>query len=142
MTDVSTIGGSRSPANPTTYNPIAGGSFPIGTPVAQSLSDDGTVVAANSGSEDTTYVTGIAASPGASGGRVLVQYGNVLELTADQWDEITSGSGGLERESPYYLSDEDGKLTTTPPGSGFIVPVGVAVSATELLIRIGAATPA
>jgi hypothetical protein len=47
--------------------------------------------------------------------------------------EIASGLSGLTRGSVYYLSTTAGALTATAPGSN-IYPVGIATSATELLV--------
>lgn len=57
--------------------------------------------------------------------------------TTAQWDAQTGQTGGLTVGSDYFLSDVTaGKLTTTAPSSGFVVLVGVGLSATELLLEI------
>jgi hypothetical protein len=47
--------------------------------------------------------------------------------------DVASGLSGLTRGSVYYLSTTAGALTATAPGSN-IYPVGIATSATELLV--------
>jgi hypothetical protein len=139
MTDTATRSGGRPPGNSTTYNPIAGDTFPPGTPVCQSQDADGTVLPADASDADTAYVTGIAVGTGVEGGSVHVQSGSPMTLTTAEWDAITGGSGGLTRGAPYYLSTTTGRITTTPPvGSGnFVTPIGIATSATDLVIQLG-----
>jgi len=129
-----------------TYNPTIGGTthhptaFPPGTPVVQSLVVDRTVIPGKADDSATTSVVGLAAITGVVGSQGLVQFEGVLTLTTAQWDVITSGSGGLTRGVPYYLSSgfREGQLTTTPPSAGgtFVVQVGVALSPTDMLIQI------
>ena len=145
MADTSPVAGGRQPGNATTYNPIAGASFPPGTPVRQHLTHDDTVLPGQANSMESTLVTGLAVNAGVGPwgtrtNRVLVQYIGPLTLTVDQWDEVTGDEGGLVRGMPYFLSATvAGKLTTTPPNSGadtFEAPVGVALSETTLLILL------
>ena len=146
MADTTPIAGGRPPSSPTSYNPVAGASFPPGTPVRQDSTHDDTVVPAVANSIETTIVTGLAVSSGVAPwgqrtNRVLVQYIGPLTLTTDQWDEITGDEGGLVRDVPYFLSATvPGKLTRTAPyGSGgdtFDAPVGVGLSPTTLLILL------
>ncbi len=142
MTDTATTRGSRQPANGTTYNPIAGQTFPIGTPVVQSMDDDGTVIPGLATSTDTTYVMGIAAGAGVAGNRVPIQYAGPISLTTAQWDAITGDVGGLTVHASYFLDvDAPGKLSSTTsntPGD-FIAYVGRALSATDLMIIISLA---
>jgi hypothetical protein len=146
MADTTPIAGGRPPSNPTSYNPVAGASFPPGTPVRQDLVHDDTVLPAVANSIETTIVTGLAAGAGVGPwgqrtNRVLVQYIGPLTLTVDQWDEITGDEGGLVRGVPYFLSATvPGKLTRTAPyssgGDNFDAPVGVGLSPTTLLILL------
>src|SRR5689334_12134265 len=144
MTDTSNIAGGRAPGTPTTYNPVAGASFPPGTPVRQDLARDDTVLPGRADSPDTTIVTGIAVNAAVSGfrvrnQRVLVQYIGPLTLTVEQWSEITGNPSGLIRGVPYFLSStEAGKLTTAPPTdeTSFVAPVGVGLSPTTLHILL------
>lgn len=71
----------------------------------------------------------------ASAGEVQIQLDGVIEQS--DWTTVT-GSASLSINSKYYLSESTaGSLTTTAPSSvgQYVVEVGVALSATELLIR-------
>jgi hypothetical protein len=52
-----------------------------------------------------------------------------------QHSGILSGFGGLVADTLYYAADT-GLITATPPLTGMVIPVGVALSATELAISI------
>jgi hypothetical protein len=144
MTDTSTIAGGRAPGNPTTYNPLAGTSFPPGTPVRQDLAHDDTVLPGRADAPETTILTGIAVNASVDpcrprNGRVLVQYIGPLTLTVDQWSEITGNSRGLVRGVPYFLSSTAaGRLTNDAPTdeNSFLAPVGVGLSPTTLFILL------
>ncbi len=148
MPDTSVLFGARLPTNVlagTTYNPFVGATidhpiaFPIGTPVVSSLSADHTVLPGQADDVDTTFVLGLASTPGVVGDHVNVQPQGVLTLTRAQWDAITGDTGGLIWGIPYYLDPAtSGQLTTTAPSDpgDFVVRVGVALSATDLLILI------
>lgn len=139
MTDTSTRSGGRAPGNFTSYNPIAGDTFPPGTPVCQSQDADGTVLPADASDAETANVVGIATGAGVEDGPVHVQSLGPLTLTTAEWDAITGGSGGLTRGAPYFLSTTTGRITATAPsGSGqFVTPLGVASSATDLIVQVG-----
>lgn len=142
MTDTatSTLLGGKPPIDGATYHPTAGENFPPGTPVCQSGDDDGTVLSAQGDSEDTAAVTGIAIAVGVENSSVLVKYAGPIRLTAAQWDVITGETGGLTRQARYFLSSATaGKLTQTAPVTSgeFVTQVGIALSATDLMIQIG-----
>jgi hypothetical protein len=64
----------------------------------------------------------------------------VLTLTTAEWDTVTGGSGGLAAQTVYYLDPTTpGQLTTATPSTPgqFVVIVGIALSPTDLLVRIG-----
>lgn len=140
MADVVQRAGGRAPGVLVAYNPVAEADFPVGTPVRPSPSEDGVVVAAK-GVPGSANATGLAASPGVEGEPVLVQFGQVLRLTTEQWDAVApDDAGGLVRGSSYFLRAGfgSGLLTRTPPSGGgtSVAPIGVAISSTEMLIRI------
>lgn len=153
MTDTNTSGvntGGIPPGNVLSYNPIVGSSsidsFGAGKAMAQSASEDGTVVPANASSSGTlprAIVTGLAAGTGVVGGRVVVQQGGVLSLTTAEWDAVLSTEGGLTTGATYWLAasfpGNAGNLTPTrPTASGtFAVQVGMASSPTDMVIQIG-----
>jgi hypothetical protein len=74
----------------------------------------------------------------AAGGSGNVQSTSVMILTSYEWDAVTGSVGGLQAQSEYYLSNvTEGRITPVPPGStGYVCPVGFAISSTEFLIRI------
>jgi len=143
MTDTSHTFGGRSPTNTVTatpYNPIAGEDFPRGTPVAQSLDADHTVVRAQARLSEMPYVTGLSAGVGVSGERTLVQSTGVLSLPTSVWDQVTGGSGGLEQGSTYYVDPDDAGILTSTQPAGFddvqVAPVGIALSPQDMMIQI------
>ncbi len=66
----------------------------------------------------------------------LVQAGGILVCTEAEWDFVKGGSGGLAPGAFYYASQATpGNITATAPTSGQTsVPVGLALSTTEMLI--------
>ncbi len=64
----------------------------------------------------------------------------LLELTTDQWDQVTGQTGGLTVGAVYYLSnnnlDHSGEISTDL--GDFISQVGVAVNATTMLVGLPA----
>jgi hypothetical protein len=92
---------------------------------------------------------GLAAPDGLGG--FLAQASEFLTLTTTQWDAIIEGglsSTGLTPGAWYYAGCDSGKITTGVPVPGESSPepstsssvgarVGFAVSATQMLIRIG-----
>jgi hypothetical protein len=115
-------------------------SYPPGTPVAPSATKARTVVPGRANAAGTSSLAGLTATPADVGDPVKVQSDGVLTLTTEQWDAITGDSGGLVRNTRYYLNATffEGRLTTTPPSSvsTFVAPVGVALSATDFLIQL------
>jgi len=147
MTDTSRTFGGRAPGNVNTFTSTVGSfgfsqDFPVGTPVCPSASVSDTVIKARGNALATSKVAGVAAAAGVVGDPTRIQYAGPLKLTEEEWDEITNDTGGLVRGTPYYLSQGfgSGKLTTsnTPNSGNFLVPVGIALSSTVLLVQIGA----
>lgn len=117
-------------ANSTFANP--------GTPVYSITADSVEAADANS-SLPTAQVVALLVTGGSSGNPVPCQASGLLALTTGEWDAVTGGSGGLTQQAEYFLSTTAGQLTTSPtstPGE-YVVPVGIALSPTKLLIRIG-----
>jgi hypothetical protein len=140
MTDTKQRTAGQAPSNLVTYNPIAETDFPPGTPVQPSSSVDGMVGKAK-GIPGSANATGLAAGAGVEGESVLVQFGQVLELTTAQWDVVApDDTGGLVRGSAYFLRAGfgSGLLTRTAPTGGgtSVAPIGIALSSTEMLVRI------
>lgn len=77
-----------------------------------------------------TSIASSVAGPVATSGTVTA--------TTTQWDAVTGQTGGLTFGARYYLSNTTaGALTTTPPTSGYVIQVGVALSTTKLALNIG-----
>jgi hypothetical protein len=102
------------------------------------ISGSGSVDLADASALSTAGVVGLVTNGGAAAtnsGDVDVDP-DVVELT--DWSSVT-GSSTLTPGALYYLSTTAGELTETPPsGDGeVIVPVGRAISTTELEVEIG-----
>lgn len=141
MSDTAHSAGGRPPGDGTSYNPVAGATFPPGTPVCQSQDDDGTVLPAQADDEDAAFVTGISSGTGVAGNHVLTKFSGPLRLTAAEWHAVGAGAGGLSRGAAYYLDPSSaGRITLVRPSSGgtFATVLGVALSATDLMIQISA----
>jgi hypothetical protein len=74
-----------------------------------------------------------------------VEFSGVVSLTQAEWDAVIQSApgGGLTRGTIYFLasdfSAEAGRLSATAPSlSGdFVLPLGIALSSTDLLVQIG-----
>ena len=74
--------------------------------------------------------TSIAAS---AVGNIVVK--GILEATTGEWDAVTGDVGGLTFNTEYFVDNTTpGKITSTPPGSGFIVRLGHAISTTKFRV--------
>lgn len=110
----------------------------IGTPVYSS--GNNTVDKARANALGTTNVIGLvydaSIAIGVPGG---VQIDGILTATTGEWDVVAGTSGGLTRDTIYYLSDTTaGLLTSTAPttAGSYVVQVGIALSTTDLKIEI------
>lgn len=74
----------------------------------------------------------------------LVRVGGPMTLTTSDWDNVTGDTGGLAPGHLYYLADGDtlGNITATPPvpSGEWRSPIGYAVSATTMIIRVQLST--
>lgn len=92
---------------------------------------------ANAGA--SALVIGLARAPITNGAVGPVVCEGILTLTTAQWDAVFSTTGGLTFGTSYYLSAATAGLgTVTPPSTvgQYVVEIGVAVSTTELNVRI------
>jgi hypothetical protein len=139
MADHNTPAGPGVKAHPSTFSPVAAFDYPVGTPVA--IDDDGGLAGPANAANEPTCV-GLARTRGVTGERTITQYGDVLQLTAAEWNTVGTGAGGLLDGLAYYLSETPGQITATPPvtAQSWVVPLGIAVSNTELLILLGIGT--
>lgn len=84
----------------------------------------------------TTNILGFVTTAVASAATGSVITSGEATGTTGEWDTITGQSGGLTTGAVYYLdATTAGKITTTPPGTGFIASVGIARSTTTLIVR-------
>lgn len=131
-------GGGGGAADSVTRTNDNAGSLVIGQPVYTKA--NGNVDEALADAAATTVVTGLVSDESiattASGD---VQCDGILTATTTQWDAVTGKVGGLSINSKYYLDpDTAGQLTDTAPTTtgDYVAPIGLALSTTELCIRI------
>ena len=114
------------------------GSIVIGTVVYASAAN--TVDKARANAVGTTNAIGLvydASIVAAASGGVLMD--GIMSATTGQWDVVAGTTGGLTRDTIYFLSSATaGLLTATAPTAvgEFVVSVGIAISTTELKIEI------
>lgn len=111
----------------------------IGSPVYKTATSN-QVDLARANASGTRRVIGLVADTSiASSASGNIQTDGVLVATTAEWDAVTGQTGGLTPGSQYWLSAATaGRLTTTVPGAGnYCVPVGIALSTTEMEISIG-----
>lgn len=111
----------------------------IGTPVYKTATSNQVDLARANASGTRRVIGLVAATSIAASASGSIQTDGVLVATTAEWDAVTGQTGGLTPGSQYWLSAATaGRLTTTVPGSGnYVVPVGIALSTTELEISIG-----
>lgn len=90
----------------------------------------------NVNSKNVVGLVNVTSIANAASGNVAVS--GIMEATTGQWDAVTGQTGGLTYGAIYYLSNATaGALTTTAPGSGYVAPIGIALSTTKIKINIG-----
>jgi hypothetical protein len=113
-----------------------GSSAPPGSPVYISAANTFQLSRANA--SGTAKVVGFTTASIAAAATGAVRKDGTLSLPTGQWDTITGGTGGLTAGSDYYLSEATaGRLTATAPTTGWVLPVGTALSTTDFEIQIG-----
>lgn len=120
-----------------TVTKTANGLLPICTPVRIFA---GEARKAQANSFLNARVRGLVLATANDADPVDVQVDGIFEATTGEWDAVTGQTGGLSEGEQYYLSpDTEGELTVNAPDAWgeFVVPVGVALSSTELDIEIG-----
>ncbi len=106
-----------------------------GTPVY--TFGDGTFKAARANTQASTSLIGLTFTDIAQSSEGQIQTDGVVTASTAQWDLLTGGSGGLTPNTLYYLSETvKGKLKPTSPTSGYVVPIGSAISATGLKLNL------
>lgn len=94
---------------------------------------------ARANASGTSRVIGLATEGISAAATGTVQVNGVLSLTTAEWDAVFGTTGGLTPDATYYLSAATAGLgsTTVPTTVGqLVVILGIALSTTELLIRI------
>jgi len=77
----------------------------------------------------------------ASSSSGTIQTGNIATATTTVWQNVTDGNTGLVAKTLYFLSDQTaGNITSTVPSTvgHYNVPIGYAISTTELELHINA----
>ena len=105
----------------------------------QYVDGNGSVDNARANAEGTSQVLGLAlAAAGPGTGQIITN--GIITLTVGEWDAVAGTTGGLTADAKYFLSEAAAGrlLETTPPSTAgdYIVEVGVALSTTELNVRI------
>jgi len=109
--------------------------IPKGTPVYSFA--NGSFKRARANSVTSIKVIGLAFETINASTSGKIQTDGILTATTSEWDIITGSSGGLIQNSLYYLNEMlAGGLKNTAPTSGYIVPVGTAISSTQLKINL------
>ena len=114
------------------------GAIVIGTPVY--VSAVGSVDKAQADAEATKDVVGLVVDTSiASSAAGDIQTGGLLEATTGEWDAVTGDTGGLTAGTQYFVDpDTVGLLIDAAPtlAEDFVCAVGIALSATEMIIAI------
>src|ERR1051326_3919523 len=112
------------------------GSVVICTPVYIDANDG--FKKAKADAAGTRYVIGLVYYASiANGVAGQVQIDGILTATTGQWDAVFGTTGGLTKDTRYFLSAATaGQATATAPTSAgqYVVLLGTAISTTELLL--------
>jgi hypothetical protein len=85
----------------------------------------------------TATCIGLAAASIASGVSGPVRKDGTLTQTTTDWDAVTGQTGGLTANAQYWVSTTvPGGLTDVPPTTGWLIPVGRAMSSTSMDIHL------
>lgn len=80
---------------------------------------------------------GLCAENITNGVSGTVQTDGNLTATTGEWDAVTGQTGGLTPNSTYFVSNiTAGAISTTPPTTGYVQAIGLAVSDTTMKIKI------
>jgi hypothetical protein len=120
-------------------NGEASAAIVIGAPVYISGAASVKRAQANASSTATVFGLGydVSTAFGAAGNIIT---SGVLVATTAQWDAVAGTSGGLTAGTVYYLDPATvGKITATAPSNTgqLVVPVGIAISTTDMEVDIG-----
>ena len=108
---------------------------PAGTPLY--VLPDMTLAAAKGDTALHAACAGFLRQAAVAGEVVSIQSSGYLSLTTDQWDAVVAGeSGGLTPGQTYYLSGSVGGQLINTPTAGFVTAVGIAISASTMLVLL------
>lgn len=113
------------------------GTLAPGTPVYSVAND--AVDKAKADAVGTTKCIGLVAASITAAASGPVMIGGICTLTTGQWDTAFGTSGGLTKDTLYYLSAATAGLgtSTAPTTVGqYVVELGIAISTTELKIKV------
>ena len=132
-----TLDAAVSIADEATLTNSSAGAIAIGTPVYVSAANACQPSRANA--SGTAKVIGLVSATTISAAATgTIRKDGTLTASTVQWDAITGQTGGLTPGSSYFLSEATtGRLTTTAPVVGWVLPVGVALSTTDFEIQVG-----
>jgi hypothetical protein len=86
----------------------------------------------------TQRFIGFSAASLANGATGSIIVGGVVTGTTAEWDAVTGSVGGLAPGGQYFVSEATAGFIRNPaPTSGWVVRVGQAISATQLLMQPG-----
>ena len=118
--------------------------FPVGTPLRPDTLRQGIVTRAQANVAARARVIGLSATPASADEPVRAQFCGPLTLTTEQWDNLTSETGGLVLGATYYLQAAfaPGRLTRTKPATpgNQVVRIGVALDARSMMLQVTAPT--
>ena len=116
---------------------INGEATTINKCMAVYISASNTVRKARADAAGTLPVYALAAEDITNGVSGMMQTDGNLTATTGQWDSVTGQTGGLTPNTNYFASDATaGSLTVTPPTTGYVQIIGIAVSSTTMKIKI------
>lgn len=113
-----------------------GNSAKRGTPVFFS---SGNALESSTGPNGVPIVSGFIVGAANYGEPVDVQVDGVIVATEVEWASVVTENTVLQESVAYYLSDTPGQITSCGPSTqgSVSLPIGLALSSTELAIRIG-----
>lgn len=112
-------------------------SIAIGKPVYVFSGDNVKLALANAaGTKGVLGLVSDTSISAAASGNIFVS--GIITATTGQWDAVTAQTGGLTPGAIYYLDNTTaGKMVTTAPGTGWVAPIGLALSTTRFQLNIG-----
>lgn len=121
---------------PTVQRTYIGNRAKKGTPVFFS---SGNAVESSASRDGVPIVSGFIVGTANYGEPVDVQVDGIVVATEVEWASVVTENTALQENVTYYLSDIRGQITSVaPPMQGSVaLPVGLGLSSTELVIRIG-----